>query len=647
MQSATNNGTTSTLTVSGGGTNTLTLMVSEDAYLGDAQFTVAIDGQQVGGIQTATASHAAGQDQAFEIDGISGADPHVLSVTFLNDAYGGTPQMDRNLYVDGATYNGTGVSGGTLTLLGNGTQSADFGNTASVPVMIGTGSDTVSLSVSEDNYQGDAQFTVSVDGQQVGEVQTAAASHAAGQDQLFNVLGNFGSGPHTVALTFLNDAWGGSPSTDRNLYLDSASYNGTLASEAQLALLADGTQSVEVTQGVPATIQLGSGSDTIGLSISEDAYQGDAQFTVSVDGQQIGGTQTAQASHAAGQDQVFNISGDFGSGPHVVAVTFLNDKYDGSAATDRNLYVDQTSFDGQATTIPQQALLGNGTQSVTVNPTLADQTVGSGSDTISLSVSEDAYLGDAQFTVTVDGQQVGGVLTAEALHGAGQSQTFDIRGDFGGGHHVVGVTFLNDLWGGTADTDRNLYINSASTDGRTTQEGIAQLGDGTASFGVDLGTTYTLGAADGNVVTTGNDTVYAGAGALTVQAHGPFVSVVGGNGGLTFMGSSGNDTVVGGAGMTAIMANADTLSFTAGSGAAVIQAGSGQEIYDLVAGSAGGRLTITNFTPGLDAVHLEGYAGDGIASQRAAGPASMFTLTDGTQVILVGTPSLTAAQVFS
>ena len=99
--------------------------------------------------------------------------------------------------------------------------------------------------------------------------------------------------------------------------------------------------------------------------------------------------------------------------------------------------------------------------------------------------------------------------------------------------------------------------------------------------------------------------------------------------------------------MTAIMANADTLSFTAGSGAAVIQAGSGQEIYNLVAGSAGGRLSITNFTPGLDAVHLEGYAGDGVAYQRAAGPTSVFTLTDGTQVILVGTPSLTAAQVFS
>lgn len=646
MQSALDDGTTSTLTMSGSGTNTLALMVSEDAYLGDAQFTIAIDGQQVGGIQTATASHAAGQDQVFEIDGISDAGPHVLSVTFLNDAYGGTAQTDRNLYVDGATYDGTKIPGGTLTLLANGTQSAGFGD-ITVPVTIGSGSDTISLSVSEDAYQGDAQFTVSVDGQQVGGVQTATASHAAGQDQVFDVLGNFGSGPHTVALTFLNDLYGSSSSADRNLYLDGASYDGTLTSGAQLSLMSDGTQSIDVGESIPATIQLGSGSDTIGLSISEDAYQGDAQFTVSVDGQQIGGVQTAQASHAAGQDQVFNLSGDFGSGQHVVAVTFLNDQYGGSAATDRNLYVDQTSFDGQVVTGQQRALMGDGTQSVTVNPTLADQVVGSGSDTISLSISEDAYLGDAQFTVTVDGQQVGGVLTTQALHDAGQSQTFDIQGNFGGGHHVVGVTFLNDLWGGTADADRNLYVDSATTDGRTIQEGIAQMGDGTASFGVDLGTTYTPGAAGGNIVTTGDDTVYAGSGALTVQADGPAVSVVGGSGMLTFMGTSGSDTVVGGVGMTAISGNADTLSFTAGSGTAMIQAGSGQEIYNLVAGSAGGRLTITNFTAGLDAIHLQGYAGNGIASQQALGSASMFTLTDGTQVILVGTHSLTAAQVFS
>jgi len=40
-----------------------------------------------------------------------------------------------------------------------------------------------------------------------------------------------------------------------------------------------------------------SGPDTIVLYVQEDAYQGDAQYTVAVDGTQVGGirTETAQA----------------------------------------------------------------------------------------------------------------------------------------------------------------------------------------------------------------------------------------------------------------------------------------------------------------------------------------------------------------
>jgi hypothetical protein len=41
------------------------------------------------------------------------------------------------------------------------------------------------------------------------------------------------------------------------------------------------------------------------LGISEDAYQGDAQFTVSVDGKQLGGTFTTTASHASAISQSF------------------------------------------------------------------------------------------------------------------------------------------------------------------------------------------------------------------------------------------------------------------------------------------------------------------------------------------------------
>ena len=70
---------------------------------------------------------------------------------------------------------------------------------------------------------------------------------------------------------------------------------------------------------VPATVVTGSGSDTLVLSISEDAYangdgtsdpNGDAAFTVSVDGKQLAGTFYATASHTAGASQNFTLKGD-------------------------------------------------------------------------------------------------------------------------------------------------------------------------------------------------------------------------------------------------------------------------------------------------------------------------------------------------
>jgi hypothetical protein len=55
-----------------------------------------------------------------------------------------------------------------------------------------------------------------------------------------------------------------------------------------------------VTSG-PVVLTAGTGIDALVLKISQDAYQGSAQYTVSVDGVQVGGTFTASASHAAGQ----------------------------------------------------------------------------------------------------------------------------------------------------------------------------------------------------------------------------------------------------------------------------------------------------------------------------------------------------------
>ncbi len=247
---------------------------------------------------------------------------------------------------------------------------ANTSSASIAPVSIGTGPDKFVLGLSEDAYLGNAQFTIVIDGVQVGGVQTVAgALHASGQSQLFTINGTFGNGTHTVAIDFLNDAYGGSSAKDRNLYLDSLSYNGTtIAENAKLG--SNGTKNFQV-QGAlktPAALSVGTGPDSFVLQLAEDAWQGDAQFAVYVNGVQIGGVLTATAIHGAGQSQALTVNGNFGTGAQTVSVKFLNDAYGGSAATDRNLYVNSISYKG--TTVTENAeLKSNGTQTYKIAAT--------------------------------------------------------------------------------------------------------------------------------------------------------------------------------------------------------------------------------------------------------------------------------------
>jgi hypothetical protein len=65
-------------------------------------------------VRTATASHAQGQSQTVTLAGPYAAGSNAVTVTFLNDARGGTPQIDCNLYVDGANFLGVSYFGATL-----------------------------------------------------------------------------------------------------------------------------------------------------------------------------------------------------------------------------------------------------------------------------------------------------------------------------------------------------------------------------------------------------------------------------------------------------------------------------------------------------------------------------------------------------
>ena len=335
-------------------------------------------------------------------------------------------------------------------------------STPASTVTLGSGSETLALSIAEDAWKGDAQFTLSVDGQQVGGTQTATALQSAGQTQEFDVLGDFSAGSHTVSVDFLNDDYGGTSTTDRNLYVDGASINGGAIAGSSLSLMGAGSQSFSFTAPAPA----GATPDTLVLGLSEDAWQGDAQFKVAINGETVAGTYTATASHAAGANQDISIAGNWGTGVKTIGVSFINDAWGGTGTTDRNLYVNHATYDGQDAAGAPAALFENGT---------ANFTTPAGATPITVHLAEDAWNGDAQYSIAVDGKTLVQDGTATASHALGQTQSIDLQAVLSAGTHNVSVSFLNDAWGGTASTDRNLYVTGIDVNGTAVAGGTATL----------------------------------------------------------------------------------------------------------------------------------------------------------------------------
>lgn len=262
----------------------------------------------------------------------------------------------------------------------------------------------LTLHVSGDMWAGGPKFTVAVDGHQVGGVYEVTAEHAAGATQDVTIAGSFTPGAHTVAVTFINDAHGtptydpssGWHMNDRNLYVSGLSLGGvdygvdamTANSAARgcdwldphAAVMVDnGTATFGVTlgsQAVPATpvapvppaassspvatpptpAPAALPSDTLSFRVSGDSWMGGPQFQVAVDGKVLDGLHEVTAAHGSQSWQEIAVSGAFGSGPHKVDVSFVNDGhgtpvYDpatGWQMNDRNLYVEDVALNGHA-----------------------------------------------------------------------------------------------------------------------------------------------------------------------------------------------------------------------------------------------------------------------------------------------------------
>jgi hypothetical protein len=206
--------------------------------------------------------------------------------------------------------------------------------------------------------------------------------------------------------------------------------------------------------------------------LSEAAYQGDAKFTLLVDGTAVGGTLAATASHAAGQSESFTIAGLFAPGAHTVSVQFTNSL--GAGTTGRALFVDGMTFNGQDCGA-SAAFVANGTALLSTAPTTTRTAV-------TVNLSEDAWHGDALAFITIDGAVQGGVQTVTASHAAKATQAMSFLVNLSPGAHTIAATILNGV-AGAPGASRDLYVDSVDVAGTHYAAAAASIGSaGSSTF---------------------------------------------------------------------------------------------------------------------------------------------------------------------
>ncbi len=340
-------------------------------------------------------------------------------------------------------------------------------------------------------------------------------------------------------------------------------------------------------------------SDTLVLKVSEDAYLGDAAFTVTVDGVAVGGTRTATASHRTGQDTTVSLTGNFGMAPTVV-VKFTNDLYGGSSTLDRNLYVDGITYDGIVQTasaaLPANgaamfALHGPATAVPTPNATLALTNMAGAVASLPViasgtQVSAAGSKANLSGTVrqVIDSTGVANISTDTFGSGIMSVATKDTAG---ASYHFSNFASTNvELGGATAgsltiDTAAggNVQLDSGNYAVSIVARGITAGSAAQNQFSFTLGGTgnHTLLIDDGATHGVSSNVIHAGAGADAMQ----FIAAK-------------SVTVFGGAGVAAVTSDAGTNLFTAGTGTLNVKGGAGADTYTYHTGN--GLLVVQDFS---------------------------------------------------
>ncbi|MBO1909674.1 DUF1593 domain-containing protein [Microvirga sp. 3-52] len=156
--------------------------------------------------------------------------------------------------------------------------------------------------------------------------------------------------------------WSGSNGA-RTTYEDRAAWLGDFKARFDW-LQKDGASTPETPPTPVPTPTPPTANDTITVRVSGTGYNGDPNFAFVVDGKIIDSTNIVMADYKASEWQEFTFTGNFdadiGAQSHRVGIKFNNDLNGGSRG-DRNLYVDQVTFNGEVNTLDAK-LTSNGTK---------------------------------------------------------------------------------------------------------------------------------------------------------------------------------------------------------------------------------------------------------------------------------------------
>lgn len=114
--------------------DTIVVKAATQSWNGDAQFRLLADGKPVGAVQTVTTDLGQGW-QAFTFRTDLADATKTLGIEFLNDAWGGSGDKDRNLHVDAIMVNGVTETLASSALTRNGVYSVDVAEHAFDGVM--------------------------------------------------------------------------------------------------------------------------------------------------------------------------------------------------------------------------------------------------------------------------------------------------------------------------------------------------------------------------------------------------------------------------------------------------------------------------------------------------------------------------------